>query len=55
MKKNRLKALIDLLDDPDNLVFELVEKELLKESHSIIPALEKKWENSYDETCQERI
>lgn len=55
MKKSRLKALINLLDDPDNLVYEIVEKELLKENHTIIPALEKKWENSYDETCQERI
>ncbi|SHE41654.1 Transglutaminase-like superfamily protein [Mariniphaga anaerophila] len=55
MKKNRIKALINLLDDPDTLVFETVEKELLKENHTIIPALEKKWENSYDETCQERI
>jgi regulator of sirC expression with transglutaminase-like and TPR domain len=55
MKKSRLKALINLLDDPDNLVFETVEKELLKENYTIIPVLEKKWENSYDETCQERI
>jgi hypothetical protein len=55
MRKSRLKALIDLLDDPDNLVFESVERELLKENYSIIPALEEKWENSFDETCQERI
>ncbi len=55
MKKSRLKALINLLDDPDNLVFETVEKELLKENHTIIPALEKHWENSFDETSQQRI
>jgi regulator of sirC expression with transglutaminase-like and TPR domain len=55
MKKSRLKALINLLDDPDNLVFETVEKELLKQNHTIIPALEELWENSYDETCQDRI
>jgi regulator of sirC expression with transglutaminase-like and TPR domain len=55
MNRNRLKALLSLLDDPDDLVFELVEKELLKENHSIIPALEKKWESSFDETSQERI
>ncbi|WP_372950464.1 transglutaminase-like domain-containing protein [Mariniphaga sp.] len=55
MKRSRLKALINLLDDPDNLVFETVEKELLKANFNIIPALEKQWENSFDETSQERI
>jgi hypothetical protein len=55
MKKNKLKALINLLDDPDHIVFTEIEKELLKEKHDIIPMLEKKWENSFDELCQERI
>lgn len=55
MKRSRLKALINLLDDPDNLVFETAEKELLKENYTIIPVLEKQWENSFDETSQERI
>jgi hypothetical protein len=55
MNKNKLKALIDLLDDPDSFVFGMVEKELLKENHKIIPALEEKWELSFDENCQERI
>lgn len=55
MNKSRLKALIDLLDDPDNLVFETVEQELLKETDAIIPVLEEKWEASFDETSQERI
>jgi regulator of sirC expression with transglutaminase-like and TPR domain len=55
MKRSRLKALMNLLDDPDNLVFETVEKELLKENYTIIPALEKQWEHSFDETSQERI
>jgi hypothetical protein len=55
MKRNRLKALIDLLDDPDILVYQSVEKELLKENHNIIPVLEKKWEDSFDENCQDRI
>jgi hypothetical protein len=55
MKKGKLNALIELLDDPDNLVFGMVEQELLKETHEIIPELEKKWESSFDENCQERI
>lgn len=55
MSKIKLQALINLLDDPDSFVFEIVEQELLKENHSIIPALEEKWESSFDENCQERI
>ncbi|NLO03443.1 MAG: hypothetical protein GX126_14180, partial [Bacteroidales bacterium] len=54
-KKRRLEALINLLDDPDHQVYETVEKELLKQNHKIIPALEDKWETSFDETCQDRI
>ncbi|TNF41080.1 MAG: hypothetical protein EP310_07825 [Bacteroidetes bacterium] len=51
----KLDALIDLLDDPDLTVFELVQNELLKETDEIIPALEQKWESSFDGFCQERI
>lgn len=55
MEKKKLTALIDLLDDPDSTVFDMVEKELLKEGDEIIPELEKKWEQSFDENCQTRI
>jgi regulator of sirC expression with transglutaminase-like and TPR domain len=55
MKKRKLDALINLLDDPDKIVFELVEKELLKENNNIIPMLEEKWETSFDTRSQERI
>ena len=55
MTKSKLDALIELLDDPDLTVFELVEKELLKETDKIIPKLEQKWESSFDGHCQERI
>lgn len=55
MDKNKLTALINLLDDPDDTVFGMVEKELLKENDDIIPVLEKKWEMSLDEHSQERI
>ena len=55
MMNRKLNALIGLLDDPDLTVYEMVEKELLKESDEIIPALELKWENSLDGNCQERI
>lgn len=55
MKNRKLNALIGLLDDPDNTVYEMVEKELLKEGDNIIPALEEKWESSFEVHCQERI
>ena len=55
MMNRKLDALIDLLDDPDLTVFELVQQELLKETDVIIPALEEKWESSFDAFCQERI
>ena len=55
MNKRKLQALINLLSDPDPFVFAAVEKELLKENHNIIPALEEKWESGFDENCQERI
>ncbi len=55
MEKSKLDALINLLDDPDNSIFELVEKELLKEDYKIIPMLEERWETSFDTSYQERI
>ncbi len=55
MDKTRLEALINLLDDPDETVFGMVEKELLKTKDDIIPELEKKWEASFDEHSQQRI
>lgn len=55
IKKRKLEALIYLLDDPDQQVYETVAKELLKQNYRIIPALEDKWETSFDESCQERI
>jgi hypothetical protein len=55
MMNRKLDALIGLLDDPDLTVFELVQRELLKETDEIIPFLEQKWESSLDGSCQERI
>ena len=55
MKEEKLKVLIALLDDPDQAVFEMVEKELLKEKSNIISQLENIWETSLDELMQSRI
>ena len=52
MRKGKLNALIGLLDDPDQTIIEMVEKELLKETDAIIPVLEQKWECSFDGRCQ---
>ncbi len=54
-KKERTKALIRLMDDPDNVIFEAIEAELLKEKAAVIPELEKIWETTRHEVCQVRI
>ncbi|MGQ7871284.1 transglutaminase family protein [Sunxiuqinia sp. sy24] len=55
MKKDRLQALIALLDDPDEAVFEAVEQQLLCEDVQIVDQLEQIWETSLDELIQSRI
>lgn len=55
MNKEKLKALISLLDDPDAEVFQTVEEELLKEEVEIVPELEKAWETSSDGSYQQRL
>jgi len=55
LKKQRIQALIHLLDDPDPAVFEAVEKELLKENTRLVPELEIMWETTPHEICQLRI
>jgi len=55
MKHSKLDALVALLDDPDNSVFNLVLEELLKEDISVVDDLEHIWEISLDELVQERI
>lgn len=55
MDSDKLQALITLLDDPDQSVYELVERELLKEENLQIEELEHIWETSLDELIQTRI
>lgn len=55
MDKDKLQALISLLDDPDEEVFQTVEGELLKGQVEIVPELEKAWENSLDGSYQQRL
>ncbi len=55
MKTEKRRALIALLDDPDDAVYQMVEKEFLKEDAGVINHLEKVWETTLDELLQERI
>jgi regulator of sirC expression with transglutaminase-like and TPR domain len=55
MEKNKIMALISLLDDPSDEVFSTVEGELLKEEVGIVPDLEKAWESTIDSTYQRRL
>ncbi len=50
-----INALFQLLDDPDNEVFEMVSNKIIHFGKDIIPNLEKFWENNIDNTVQERI
>ncbi|PTT01053.1 hypothetical protein DBR11_08440 [Pedobacter sp. HMWF019] len=50
-----ISALIKLLDDPDNEVYEHVERRLLEYGNAVINYLENTWEKSLDTLVQERI
>lgn len=55
MDKKELTALISLLDDPDESVFQQVSMKFLSMGQEIIPALEDAWEHSFDTLIQNRI
>ncbi|MBR8538293.1 transglutaminase family protein [Carboxylicivirga sediminis] len=55
MNRDKIKALIALLDDPNDEVFSSVEHALLKEPVEIVPELEKAWEASLDGLFQSRV
>lgn len=52
---NKIKALLQLLDDPNEEVFMHVSKNILNQGPCIIPELEKVWETSLNVILQERI
>ncbi len=54
MNEKELKALISLLDDPDQDIFNHVEQQLLTCGPEAIPFLEEYWESSYDPISQNR-
>lgn len=55
MEETKIKALIALLDDEDNEVVSMVEKEIMSIGESIIPHLEYEWENNFNPVVQKRI
>ncbi len=56
MQSNKeISALLQLLDDPDNEVFDTVANQILHYGREIIPNLEQLWEVTADESVQERI
>lgn len=55
MSDKELKALIELLDDPDNAVFDEIKNKIISIGNDVIPHLEDAWETSLDVLRQERI
>ncbi len=55
MDRNKIDALIALLDDNNSEVINAVNDNLLKEGLEIIPRLEKVWETTLNEKLQERL
>ncbi len=56
MQENKeIKALLHLIDDPDEEVYNTVSDRIIAFGKGIIPNLEHLWEHTSDETIQERI
>lgn len=55
LENKEISALFNLIDDPDVEVFTTVTERIISHGRAIIPNLEHLWENSMDETVQERI
>lgn len=54
-KSKEIKALLQLLDDPDEEVFRHIAGNIVLQGEDIIPELEKAWETSLNTILQERI
>lgn len=55
MDQKELNALISLLDDPDEEIYNHIRERLLSLGYEVIPALEDAWEQSFDTLIQNRI
>ncbi|MCL7988120.1 transglutaminase-like domain-containing protein [Sphingobacterium sp. lm-10] len=55
MTNKEFNALLSLLDDPDQDIFQQVEHKLITCGPDVIPLLEESWEESFDPLAQSRI
>jgi regulator of sirC expression with transglutaminase-like and TPR domain len=55
LKKKEIEALLKLLDDPDEGVYNTAFEKLIDQGYDVIPDLEKAWEQSFDEKIQQRL
>lgn len=55
MKESEIKALVALLEDPDEEINRMITEKLLQIGNEAIPILENYWENSFDAIQQKRI
>jgi regulator of sirC expression with transglutaminase-like and TPR domain len=55
MSNNELQALISLLDDPDDTIYDEIKHKLISFGGDVIPLLEDAWESSFDHLLQDRI
>lgn len=56
MEENKeISALLQLIDDPDEEVYDTVSNRIISLGKAIIPNLESLWENTHNEAVQERI
>lgn len=54
-KQQELKALISLLDEPDNNALGFISNQIFAFGSEAVPSLEEAWENAFDTGLQERI
>jgi regulator of sirC expression with transglutaminase-like and TPR domain len=55
LENREIKALLQLIDDPDEEIYLTVSDKIISMGKGIIPNLENLWENSCNESIQERI
>jgi regulator of sirC expression with transglutaminase-like and TPR domain len=55
MRPKEFAALVALLEDPDNEIFQVISEKLINEGSTLIPLLEKAWESSTNELLQLRV
>jgi len=55
MEENEINALITLVQDPDEEVFQIIEQSILNLGESVVPNLELAWEKTDDELSHQRL